>query len=154
MALWITDYWTWKEWVSKFEKLSTRKLWLTINGGAPFRWSFGPNFAWDSKNPMTILTTHPSVNLGRSNHEIKISSSKFPHHWRQWGPKLQFLIDCWVEFESTISRQRPFCFEYYFWILLIKCPPVRLCVSRISTSENFNGCFPTSNWNFLLFNSC
>ena len=40
------------------------RQWLfhfVINGGASFRWSFGPNSAWGSIESMTILTTHPSL---------------------------------------------------------------------------------------------
>ena len=32
-----------------------------LNGGASFRWSFGPLAAWGSKESSTILTTHPSL---------------------------------------------------------------------------------------------
>ena len=32
-----------------------------VNGGASFRWSFGPLSAWGSKESTTILTTHPSL---------------------------------------------------------------------------------------------
>ena len=32
-----------------------------LNGGASFRWSFGPLFAWVSIESTTILTTHPSL---------------------------------------------------------------------------------------------
>ena len=32
-----------------------------INGGAPFRWSFGPHSAWSSIESTTILTMHPSL---------------------------------------------------------------------------------------------
>ena len=32
-----------------------------INGGASFRWSFGPLSAWDSIVSTPILTTHPSL---------------------------------------------------------------------------------------------
>ena len=34
-----------------------------INGGASFRWSFCPLFAWGSIESTTILTTHPSLSL-------------------------------------------------------------------------------------------
>ena len=34
-----------------------------INGDASFRWSFGPLFAWGSKESTTILTTHPSLQV-------------------------------------------------------------------------------------------
>ena len=34
---------------------------LLINGGASFRWSFGPLSAWGSIVSTTILTTHPSL---------------------------------------------------------------------------------------------
>ena len=33
----------------------------TINRGASFRWSFGPLFAWGSRESTTILTTHHSL---------------------------------------------------------------------------------------------
>ena len=32
-----------------------------VNGGASFRWSFGPLFAWGSKESTTMLTTHSSL---------------------------------------------------------------------------------------------
>ena len=32
-----------------------------VNGGASFRWSFGPHSAWGSIESTTILTTHPSL---------------------------------------------------------------------------------------------
>ena len=35
-----------------------------LNGGASFRWSFGPLFAWGSIESATILTTHPSLLQG------------------------------------------------------------------------------------------
>jgi len=34
---------------------------LEVNGGASFRWSFGPLSAWGSTGSTTILTTHPSL---------------------------------------------------------------------------------------------
>ena len=34
---------------------------LTLNGGASFRWSFGPLFAWGSIESTTILNIHPSL---------------------------------------------------------------------------------------------
>ena len=34
---------------------------LVVNGGASFRWSFGPLFPWGSIESTTILTTHPSL---------------------------------------------------------------------------------------------
>jgi len=34
---------------------------IIINGGASFRWSFGPHYAWCSIESTTILTTHPSL---------------------------------------------------------------------------------------------
>ena len=36
-----------------------------LNGHASFRWSFGPNSAWGSIEPTTILATHPSLARGR-----------------------------------------------------------------------------------------
>ena len=38
-----------------------------INGGASFRWSFGPHSAWSSIEPTTILTTHPRLPTTNSN---------------------------------------------------------------------------------------
>jgi len=36
---------------------------LMLNGGASFRWSFGPHSAWGSIESTTILTTYPSLQL-------------------------------------------------------------------------------------------
>ena len=40
---------------------------LLINGGASFRWSFGPHSAWGSIESTTILTTHPSLHKSEKN---------------------------------------------------------------------------------------
>ena len=56
------------EWSSKIKKILADGSDLTItaaqgmiNGGASFRWSFGPLSAWGSIESTTILTTHPSL---------------------------------------------------------------------------------------------
>ena len=41
--------------------LNQTLLKVIINGGASFRWSFGPLSVWDSIESTTILTTHPSL---------------------------------------------------------------------------------------------
>ena len=53
--------------------LNQTLLKVIINGGASFRWSFGPLSVWDSIESMTILTTHPSLHV--SNNVVLILQS-------------------------------------------------------------------------------
>ena len=53
-----------------------------INGGASFRWSFGPHSTWGSIESATILTTHPSlIKLGL--HQYQKYQYQF-HFWHWW----------------------------------------------------------------------
>ena len=53
-----------------------------INGGASFRWSFGPHSTWGSIESATILTTHPSlIQLGL--HQYQKYQYQF-HFWHWW----------------------------------------------------------------------
>ena len=49
---------------STFKQIFSLFRTVLVNGGASFRWSFVPHFAWDSIESTTILTTYPSLQLG------------------------------------------------------------------------------------------
>ena len=67
------DFWSLTIWAMRFKchTLSSKILKipvfnLPINGGASFRWSFGPLTAWGSIESATILTTHPRLFLWKT----------------------------------------------------------------------------------------
>ena len=65
---------------------------LLINGGASFRWSFGPHSAWGSIESTTILTTHPSLHKSEKNIWMSVKPCVFSGPCITSGPWIPI---CW-----------------------------------------------------------
>ena len=70
---------------------------LFLNGGASFRWSFGPLFAWDSTELTTILTTNPS--LIAKNGTLTKSKTQIPTRKLKIGTDVKYR---WLDTEHVV----------------------------------------------------
>jgi len=63
-----------------------------VNGGASFRWSFGPHSAWGSIESTTILTTHPSLLCNNAKFQVGLFHSF--HYTGKKKTKSQRHVQC------------------------------------------------------------